>query len=405
MLQERFKQVKERFIKPQAIDIAERLLNERFQKLNLNTQEIEVFGVEFLGQLMDKSSLKNLKIAKIDAKNEAKEFNISVIESMGDSDHSKLVKERLEGVLAYGALQITKETLKDEKLSYRKKKRKLVFLETFLNENGIVSEHSKFLVKEAKKEAKKQETVKNLVTSVKFVFGAAIGFLGSEYAEKYVSFLPAAQEALGLAIIIGTSTSRAVTRLASKKSSKWEALDRALAKVQPVLMGVGFGMAGHGLFDQLETSGEILGKGLEGITSHNSIDTHQLQLDQNIQPVEPQIPEIQSPTQVYETINYTTSGSEYGGITDVIAHFHQDPYGDEMTRFILENKDALIDPTRTGHESADKLIRFLQSNESYTWRDAMNESAREGHATEVSKLFTDALRFIKPGTTFVVPVQ
>lgn len=400
MLREQFRQFKEKFIRPQAIDLAQRLLDEKFQNLELSNQEIEVFGVDFLKSQMGDEPIRNLKIAKMLGQERAEAFKVNVIESMGDLGDSRVMKNRLQGILAYGALKITREVLNDSDLSYRKKKRKLVFLETFLNENGIVSEHSKLLVREGKREVKKQEIVKNLITGAKFVFGTALGFFGADLAEKYVAFMPAAQEALGLAVVVATSGSRIATRLLSEKSPKFKKIDRVLANIQPVLIGIGVGITGHGLYDHFNNQVEQVVKEVGRLSTR-----HISPVQAHSHPVTP-TPEISSASaQAIGTAKYTVSGAEPGGLTDILASFHQDPYGQEITNFILQNKDVLTDSSRNGHEAAIKLIQFLQQNPNYTWRDAMNESSRQGHATEVSKLFTEALKFIRPGTIFSIPVQ
>src|SRR5258706_4659922 len=110
MFTEKFTQIKEQFTKPQPIDQAERLLNERFQHLGLTDQEIGVFGVDFLRGQMREKPLKNLKVAKSLASERAIEFKAEVIEIL---DHSEHFKEKLQGTLAYGALNITRELLND----------------------------------------------------------------------------------------------------------------------------------------------------------------------------------------------------------------------------------------------------------------------------------------------------
>lgn len=393
------------------LDLADKVLAQKYGEVS--AEEINLFGADLLKNQMG-TPPTSLKAARRDAKEKGKVFSKEIFGVLNGTESSENFKNRLKGTLSYGALAVTREVLFNPDLSYREKKRQLTWIETFLKKTGVDLQPTVFLVDEAKKEAKRREIVKSATLMGQMVLGAVTGVFGAEMAEKYIAFLPAAQELLGMGIIGGLAARRTVKMgiayaeykgFENKFSKKpvWKILksiDRGIGKLEPFLLAFGTGMFVHGY-----SNAGVISKEVEGSTGKTQLEKHQAVL-QPVQ-VKPEVPTVHTtvPTQAVETVktvNYVVTGAEKGGLTDILTSFHEDPYGADMTKFILQNKQILTDQTRIGHESAQKLIEFLQAHTAFTWREAMNESAREGRATDISKLFTDALRFIRPGTVFAL---
>jgi len=289
----------------------------------------------------------------------------------------------------------------------------------------------------------------------KFGVGAVTGYAGVELAQRYAGVSPEVQVGLSAGILAALAVRRGLGEAGrvldarvpgfanSKTADVLRGADGFADSAELWLAGIGAGVGIHAITESLHSQATLVNHEPVKVQGSSAGGKHEASpgtpstlkpskpgagtqngqpsavatpkpeapskippsasTPSTVSPPGPETPVVSLPAIEPSVFTYTITGKEIGGLTNVLSAFGRDPYGSAMTRFILLNANVLENPSHKGHEAVIALINFLNANPTYTWRDAMNASSAQGKASDISKLFTEALKFIRPGTVFQIP--